>query len=102
MAIFGLFIILVGVVVGLTTFLGLGYDSDGNRDREVAIFSNNTTPELIFALGMITAALLLIGLWFMKYGAQRSWARRKEHKRIEELSDKLAAHEQRESDEGEK
>lgn len=101
MAIFGLLLICIGVVLALVAFFGLGYDSDGDAARDVALFNNNTTPEMVFILGMVAGALVLVGLWFMKSGAQRGWARRKELKRIDELSEKLDEAERRDHAKGE-
>lgn len=43
----------------------------------------------LFFVGAIAVLLLWWGLWILKAGSKRSWARRKEHKRLEELSAKL-------------
>lgn len=87
MAIFGLLLVLLGVGVGVVSLFGLDYDTDG--EREVAILSNNTTPEMVFLLGLVTGVVILLGLWTMKAGAKRSLARRKELKRVDELSEQL-------------
>lgn len=98
MAFLGLLIIVIGGLLGLMTFFGVGYDSDGGHDREVAIFSNNTTPEMVLVLGIVAGALVMLGVWFMKAGAQRGLRRRKESKQLNQLHDRMREANLREGD----
>ena len=43
----------------------------------------------LFLIGVGSAVAIWWGLWIFKSGSKRSWARRKEQKRLEELSEKL-------------
>ena len=42
-----------------------------------------------FLIGVGAAVAVWWGLWILKYGSKRSWARRKEQKRLTELSEQL-------------
>jgi type VI protein secretion system component VasK len=46
-------------------------------------------PVVLFLIGVGAAVAIWWGLWLFKAGTKRSWARRKEQKRLEELSAKL-------------
>ncbi|HCB06780.1 MAG TPA: hypothetical protein PLZ93_11470 [Nocardioides sp.] len=48
-------------------------------------------PVALFLIGVGSAVAIWWGLWILKSGSKRSWARRKEQKRLEELSEKLDA-----------
>lgn len=82
MAIFGVLLIAVGALLVLGGIFGLGYDVvDGSPDERTTEFLGfNVAPEVIFFLGLAAGALILLGLWVLKYGAQRGWRRRKEQK----------------------
>ena len=49
------------------------------------------SPMALFLIGVGSSVAIWWGLWILKSGSKRSWARRKEQKRLEELSDKLDA-----------
>lgn len=91
MVIFGLLLLLLGVAVVLSGLFGIGYDRDEkNPARDTTeILGINVQPEVIFFIGLIAGLLIIGGLWFMKTGAKQGWKRRKEQKRLGELSDKL-------------
>ena len=46
-------------------------------------------PVALFFIGVGSAVAIWWGLWIFKSGSKRSWARRKEQKRLEKLSDQL-------------
>lgn len=91
MAIFGVLLIVVGALLVLGGLFGIGYDIvDGSPDERTTEFLGfNVAPEVIFFRGLAAGAAILAGLWFLKYGAQRGWRRRKEQKKLDELHDKL-------------
>jgi hypothetical protein len=91
MAIIGVLLIVVGALLVLGGIFGLGYDVvDGSPDERTTEFLGfNVAPEAIFLLGVAAATLILLGLWCLKYGAQRGWRRRREQKKLDELHDKL-------------
>lgn len=89
MVILGLVVLLVGVILVLVGLFATGYDLNDSGRTVVAIFKNDTTPEVVFLLGVASALFVVLGLWLMKAGAKQGWKRRKEHKRLNELSQKL-------------
>lgn len=91
MVIFGLLLVVAGAFLVLSGIFGIGYDRDEkNPARDTTeILGINVQPEVIFFLGVAAGVLILAGLWFMKAGAKQGWRRRKEQKRLSELSEKL-------------
>ena len=91
MVIFGLLLVLLGVLAVLSGLFGIGYDRDEkNPARDTTEFLGiNMQPEVIFFIGLVAGLLIIGGLWFMKTGAKQGWKRRKEQKRLNELSEKL-------------
>ena len=89
MVIFGLLLLILGVLGLLAGLFGSDYDVDGKDRRTTEIIGLNVDPEVLFLIGAISGALILIGLWLMKVGARQGWKRRKEHKQLTELSEKL-------------
>jgi hypothetical protein len=47
------------------------------------------SPVVLFLVGVGSSVAIWWGLWLLKAGSKRSWARRKEQKRLEQLSEKL-------------
>jgi len=56
---------------------------------KLQLLGQDVSPATLFLVGVAAAVAIWWGLWIFKSGSKRSWARRKEHKRLEELSDKL-------------
>ncbi len=84
MVILGLVLIALGalaIVCGLFTA-----EVDGGQ---VQFLGQDVSPAALFLIGVFSAVAVWWGLWILKSGSKRSWARRKEQKRLEELSDKL-------------
>ena len=84
MVILGLILIALGalVIVG-----GLFQASlDGTQLEYLGL---DVSPAALFLIGVGAAVAIWWGLWILKSGSKRSWARRKEQKRLEELSQKL-------------
>ncbi|WP_435771286.1 hypothetical protein [Nocardioides sp. SYSU DS0651] len=90
MVIFGLLLLVIGVAGIISGIFGTDYDTVEGEDRLTTEFLGiNCGPEVIFLLGVASGALVLLGMWLMKIGAKQGWRRRKEQKRLTELSEKL-------------
>ncbi len=89
MVIIGLLLLIIGVLAILSGVFGSDYDVDGKDRRTTEIIGINVDPEVLFLIGVVSGLLVIAGLWFMKTGAKHGWKRRKEHKRLNELSQKL-------------
>ncbi|HVK29289.1 MAG TPA: hypothetical protein VM575_13195 [Nocardioides sp.] len=89
MVIIGLLLLIVGVLAILSGVFGSDYDVDGKDRRTTEIIGINVDPEVLFLIGVASGLLVLAGLWFMKTGAKQGWKRRKEQKRLSDLSQKL-------------
>ena len=84
MVILGLVLIALGalaIVCGVFTSELTGGD--------VEFLGQEVSPVGLFLIGVGSAVAIWWGLWILKSGSKRSWARRKEQKRLEELSEKL-------------
>jgi type VI protein secretion system component VasK len=83
------------VILGLV-LIGLGAlaivsglfasELDGNQ---LQFLGQDVSPVALFLIGVGSAVAIWWGLWMFKSGSKRSWARRKEQKRLEKLSDQL-------------
>lgn len=89
MVILGLLLLIVGVLGILSGVFGSDYDVDGKDRRTTEIIGINVDPEVLFLIGVVSGLLVIAGLWFMKAGAKQGWKRRKEQKRLSDLSQKL-------------
>jgi hypothetical protein len=89
MVIIGLLLLVIGVLGILAGVFGSDYDVDGKDRRTTEIIGINVDPEVLFLIGVVSGLLVIAGLWFMKTGAKQGWKRRKEQKRLNELSQKL-------------
>jgi type VI protein secretion system component VasK len=90
MVILGLVLLALGalaIVCGLFTS-----EVDGGQ---LQFLGQDISPAVLFLIGVGAAVAIWWGLWILKYGSKRSWARRKEQKRLEELSSKLDAVDER-------
>lgn len=84
MVILGLILIVLGalaIVCGL-----FATEVDGTK---LQFLGQDVSPAALFLIGVGSAVAIWWGLWILKAGSKRSWARRKEQKRLEELSQKL-------------
>jgi type VI protein secretion system component VasK len=84
MVILGLLLIAVGalaIVCGVFTS-----EVEGNQ---LQFLGQDLSPVALFLIGVGSAVAIGWGLWLFKSGSKRSWARRKEQKRLEKLSDQL-------------
>lgn len=86
MVILGLFLVMAGATALLVSFFGASID---NQHRSAEIMNWDVAPGTLVLWGAVSALLICLGLWSMKVGAKQGWKRRKEHKRLGELSEKL-------------
>ncbi len=92
MVLFGLVVLVLGVLLLLAGIFSTDYQTEGSggsASTTAEILGIDVTLEVLFLLGAVAAVLILTGLWVMKTGAKMGWKHRKEQKRLEELSEKL-------------
>lgn len=92
MVVFGVVLLVLGVLLLLSGIFGSGTESRTTGDvTEVhaTLLGMEMSATTLFIVGVVAAVLVLGGLWFTKLGAQQGWKRRKEQRRLSELSEKL-------------
>jgi uncharacterized membrane protein len=92
MIVLGLLLVLAGLLVVLAAL----FSTDGTA----TMLGNELTALTIFLLGLVSGVAVLWGYAVAKFGARRTLQRRREHKQLAELSEKLerAETERREQD----
>ncbi|GAA3534210.1 hypothetical protein [Nocardioides daeguensis] len=86
MLLLGLVVLVVGVIGLVLSFFGASIDY---KHRSAEIMNWDVSPGTLVLWGAASALLIVLGLWMMKAGAKQGWRRRKEQKRLTELSEKL-------------
>lgn len=81
MLVLGLLLVIAGTLVVLAAV----FSSDGTAE----MLGNELTTLTIFLLGVAAGLAILWGLTVIRFGARRELARRREHRRLEEISQKL-------------
>jgi type VI protein secretion system component VasK len=84
MLILGLVLIAVGALA-----IVCGVFTAEVEGTQLQFLGQDLSPAALFLIGVGSAVLIWWGLWIFKSGSKRSWARRKEQKRLEKLSDQL-------------
>jgi L-cystine uptake protein TcyP (sodium:dicarboxylate symporter family) len=84
MVILGLVLIALGGLAIVTAVF-----ATDNDNGQLAYLSIDVSPLVLFLIGVAAAVAILWGLSITKWGGKRSWARRREEKRLTELSEKL-------------
>ena len=84
MVILGLLLIVVGAVA-----IVCGVFTSEVEGTQLQFLGQDIRPVTLFLIGVGSAVLIWWGLWILKSGSKRSWAKRKEQKRLEKLSDQL-------------
>jgi type VI protein secretion system component VasK len=79
---------LILVALGALAIVG-GVFASEIEGGQLQFLGQDVDPVVLFLIGVGAAVAIWWGLWLMKAGTKRSWARRKEQKRLEELSAKL-------------
>ncbi|WP_370289043.1 hypothetical protein [Nocardioides sp.] len=90
MVILGLVLLVVGALGIVSGIFGSDAVSAKNNNPEhVTYLGIDMNASTLFVIAVISTLLVVLGLWLMKSGAKRGWKRRKEQKRLSELSEKL-------------
>jgi len=84
MVIIGLVLIAIGALA-----IVLGVFTAELTGGHVEFLGQELSPVTLFLIGVGSALAIWWGLWILKSGSKRSWARRKEQKRLEKLSEQL-------------
>jgi type VI protein secretion system component VasK len=84
MVILGLLLIVVGALAILC-----GVFTAEVEGTQLQLLGQELSPVALFLIGVGSAVAIWWGLWIFKSGSKRSWARRKEQKRLEKLNDQL-------------
>lgn len=86
MLLLGLVVLVVGVIGLVLSFFGASIDY---QHRSAELMNWDVAPGTLVLWGAGSTLLVVLGLWMMKAGAKQGWRRRKEQKRLSELSEKL-------------
>lgn len=92
MVIFGLLLVILGALGLLSGVFGSEAESTsskGQTDVHTTLIGIEMSATTLFIVGALSTLLVVAGLWIMKTGAKQGWKRRKEQKRLSELSNKL-------------
>ena len=84
MVILGLLLIALGALAIVSGLFASELDG-----TQLQLLGQDVSPVVLFLIGVGSAVAIWWGLWMLKSGSKRSWARRKEQKRLEQLSEKL-------------
>lgn len=84
MLVFGLILIVLGVLSILAGLFSTGHDLDG-----ATLLGLNVPTEAVFVLGLFAGVAVLWGLTLTKLGAKRELRHRRDQKRLQELSARL-------------
>jgi len=84
MVILGLVLIVVGALAIVSAVFGAEFDGD-----QLQYVNMDVSPLALFLIGVGSAVAIWWGLSIFRIGTKRSWARRKEQKRLTELSEQL-------------
>jgi type VI protein secretion system component VasK len=84
MVILGLLLIAVGALAIVCGLFATEIDNG-----TLQLLGQDIRPSVLFLIGVGAAVAIWWGLWLLKSGSRRSWNRRKEQKRLQELSAKL-------------
>jgi membrane protein implicated in regulation of membrane protease activity len=91
MIVLGLLLVLAGLLIVMAAL----FSSDGTA----TMLGNELTALTIFLLGLVSGLAVLWGYAVLKFGTRRTLQRRREHKQLTELSEKLDRVEAQRSDE---
>ena len=88
MLVFGVVLLIVGVIMILAGVFGAETESitsRGKTDVHATFLGIDMSASTLFIVALVAATLVFVGLWFMKVGARQGWKRRKEQRRIADL-----------------
>lgn len=84
MLVFGLILIVLGVLSILAGVFTTGHDLDG-----ATLLGLNVPTQAVFLLGLFAGVAILWGFTITKFGTKRELRHRRDQKRLQELSAKL-------------
>jgi hypothetical protein len=84
MVVVGLVLIVLGGLAIVSAVFALDIDKG-----TISYLSIDVSPFVLFLIGVLSAVAILWGFSLAKWGGKRGLARRREEKRLTELSDKL-------------
>jgi hypothetical protein len=87
----GVLLVAIAAVALLAALVG---GSNEAADFDLGLFTWDTTTMGVFLLGCATVLVFVMGLELIRSGARRAHARRKEHKELTRLSQRLQEREQ--------
>ncbi|TIC85083.1 hypothetical protein E8D34_13505 [Nocardioides sp. GY 10113] len=103
MLVLGLVLLVLGAILVLSGLFASGTEAKtvgGTTDVHTTFLGIDMPAETLFLIGVASAVLVLGGLWLSKVGARQEWRRRKDRRRLDELSQKLDRSESERRDEG--
>jgi hypothetical protein len=84
MLILGLVVVGLGVALVIAAFFTAEVSGG-----QLEIVGTEVGAVTLFVLGVAAGVAILFGLSLTKFGARRTWRQRREHQRLNELSEKL-------------
>ena len=84
MVILGLLLVALGALAIVCGLFASELDNG-----KLQFLGQDVDPAVLFLIGVGAAVAIWWWLWLLKSGSKRSWARRKEQKRLQKLSDDL-------------
>ncbi|MDQ6933787.1 MAG: hypothetical protein M3130_00545 [Actinomycetota bacterium] len=93
MIVAALIVLLIAVLAVLTGIFG----GSSPATFDLGSFTVKTNATAVFFLGMATLLLVVLGLAMLRAGVRRANARRRDRKKISELSTKLDTYQQRDT-----
>ncbi|MDN5744325.1 MAG: hypothetical protein L0H31_04310 [Nocardioidaceae bacterium] len=86
MLVLGVILLALGLLGLVLSFFGADIDY---KHRSTEILNWDVSPGTLVLWGAASTLLILGGVWLIKVGAKHDWKKRKENKRLGELSEKL-------------
>ena len=90
MLVLGVILVILSVAALVTALVG---GSDESVSFDLALVQGQISATGVFLLGALTLLLFVIGLELIRSGTRRARRRRKEHKELDHLSERLQSHE---------
>jgi hypothetical protein len=94
--------VLVGLVLialGALAIVSAVFSADVRGDHIRLLGHLNVTPLVLFLIGLAAGVAILWGFSIFKWGTKRSWAKRREQKRLSKLADSVESVESSRRDE---
>jgi hypothetical protein len=98
MVLLGLVLIALGALAIVTAF----FSADIHGDHIRLLGGLDVSPLVLFLIGLAAGLAILWGFSIFKWGTKRSWAKRREQKRLSKLADSVQSVESSRRDEVDK